>query len=82
MTTPESKRPAYTTTISLNAAELSFLREAIDSHIYWQLTDPSERNDGASLVDEGQNDEVDFGRVLDKKLAKAEGQIKGEESQG
>jgi hypothetical protein len=35
-----------THTVELTDRELEVLLEAIDSHVYWQLSDESERNNG------------------------------------
>lgn len=41
--------------VSLSRAELSLLVEALDSHSYWQLSEPAYRNDGA-VLGEGSSD--------------------------
>jgi hypothetical protein len=46
-------------TIQLNDGELTLLIEALDSHEYWQLSDPSQRRDGYSTVEDGENEEID-----------------------
>jgi len=36
-------------TVELHASEIELLGEALDSHAYWQLTEPHERRDGYTL---------------------------------
>lgn len=55
-------------TIDLTDAEIHLLREALDSHEYWQLSETHERNDGYSAVDDGANAEIDAVRALETKL--------------
>jgi len=43
------------TKVELTEEELKLLDEALDSHIYWQLSDPEYRNDG-EVRDPGSND--------------------------
>ena len=57
-------------TIELTDEEIHLLREALDSHEYWQLSEPHERNDGYSLVEDGENDEIDAVRALESKLCR------------
>lgn len=66
-----SHRPAYSTTISLTGSELELLKEALDSHEYWTLTEGSDRNDGASQVKDGASKEIDACRALLKKIERA-----------
>ena len=40
-----------THTVALTAAEIDLLREALDSHEYWQLSDENHRNSGLVLGD-------------------------------
>ena len=46
-------------TVELSDAEVALLIEALDSREYSQLSDPRERNDGYSLVEDGENEEID-----------------------
>lgn len=48
----------------LSPDEISLLIEALDSHEYWQLSEPHERNDGHSTIRDGASDEVDAVREL------------------
>lgn len=57
--------------IDLTDEELALIREALDSHEYWQLSEPHERNNGYSLVGDGVDDEIDACRALDAKLVAA-----------
>ena len=61
-----------TQTIELELAEweISLLIEALDSHEYWQLSEPHERNNGYSTVD-GANEEIDAVRALIAKLGRS-----------
>ena len=54
--------------VHLTEEEITLLIEALDSHEYWQLSDPSQRNDGYSTVDDGESDEIDAVRSLIAKL--------------
>ena len=56
------------TAVQLTEAELALLIEALDSHEYWQLSEPHERNDGYSTVEDGLSEEVDAARALVSKL--------------
>jgi hypothetical protein len=56
--------------IELAEWEVTLLIEALDSHEYWQLSEPHERSDGYSTVEDGTNDEIDAVRAL---LAKLDG---------
>ena len=55
-------------TIDLSHEELNLLIEALDSHEYWQLSEPHERNDGYSTIADGENDEIDAVRALISRL--------------
>jgi hypothetical protein len=57
--------------VALSPDELNLLIEALDSHEYWQLSEPEDRNDGYSLVEDGANAEIDAVRELMAKLARA-----------
>jgi hypothetical protein len=59
------------TTVSLTPDEITLLVEALDSHEYWQLSEPHERNDGFSTVEDGANEEIDAVRALLAKLERA-----------
>lgn len=54
--------------LHLTEAERVLLIEALDSHEYWQLSEPNERNDGYSTIEDGANDEIDATRALISKL--------------
>lgn len=55
--------------VQLTDAEIYLLREALDSHEYWQLSDTHERNNGYSMVEDGENAEIDAVRALASKLS-------------
>ena len=55
--------------LQLSEAEIYLLREALDSHEYWQLSDTHERNNGYSMVEAGENAEIDAVRALASKLS-------------
>ncbi len=57
-------------TIRLAEGEFDLLIEALDSHEYWQLSEPNERNDGYSTIEDGANEEVDAVRALITKLGR------------
>ena len=57
--------------VPLSEGEISLLIEALDSHEYWQLSEPHERNDGCSTIADGGNDEVDAVRALIAKLGQS-----------
>lgn len=59
-----------TRSVRLTDAEIHLLREALDSHEYWQLSGAHERNDGYSTVEDGANEEIDAVRVLESKLCR------------
>ena len=54
--------------VHLTPDEITLLVDALDSHEYWQLSEPHERNDGYSTIEDGQNDEIDPVRALIAKL--------------
>jgi hypothetical protein len=54
--------------MQLTEAEVALLIEALDSHEYWQLSEPNERNDGYSTIEDGESEEVDAARALLSKL--------------
>ena len=56
--------------MQLTEAEVALLMEALDSHEYWQLSEPHERNNGYSTIEDGENEEIDDVRALASKLAK------------
>ena len=62
---PMSER---TIAVHLTDAELALLIEALDSHEYWQLSEPHERNDGHSTIEDGENKDIDAVRMLVSKL--------------
>lgn len=57
--------------VELSDAEVALLIEALDSHEYWQLSEPHERNDGYSLVVDGEDGEIDAVRALIAKLERS-----------
>ena len=59
-----------TRSVELSEAEIHLLREALDSHEYWQLSEAHERSDGYSTVEDGANEEIDAVRALESKLSK------------
>lgn len=62
---------AESSAVSLNDKEITLLIEALDSHEYWQLSEPSQRNSGYSLVDDGESAEIDATRALAAKLERS-----------
>ena len=63
---PEDADTRYA--IELTGAELELLLSALDSHEYWQLSDSEDRNNGASTVEDGEDEEIDECRALTEKL--------------
>jgi hypothetical protein len=57
--------------VHLSPGEISLLIEALDSHEYWQLSEPAERNSGYSMVEDGENEEIDAVRTLAAKLSRS-----------
>ena len=57
--------------IHLTDDEVSLLIDALDSHEYWQLSEPHQRNDGYSTIGDGESDDVDRVRALIAKLERA-----------
>jgi hypothetical protein len=57
--------------VQLTRVEAGLLIEALDSHEYWQLSEPHERNDGYSTVEDGANEEIDAVRALIAKLERS-----------
>lgn len=59
--------------VELNNDEVTLLREALDSHAYWQLSDPSYRSSGyvrdPGSDDPEKRDELKAVSTLDSKLA-------------
>jgi len=62
----------HESTVHLTPEEVTLLVEALDSHEYWQLSEPHERGSGYSLVDDGANEEIDAVRALNAKLDRAQ----------
>lgn len=56
------------TSVRLTPEEITLLVDALDSHEYWQLSEPHERKDGYSLVGDGARREIDAVRALIAKL--------------
>ena len=61
----------HASTVQLTPDGITLLVEALDSHEYWQLSEPHERDSGYSLVEDGANDEIDTVRALIAKLERA-----------
>ncbi len=57
--------------VELDEWEIGLLIEALDSHEYWQLSESNERNDGYSMVEDGENEEIDAVRALITKLERS-----------
>ena len=57
--------------LELDESEITLLVDALDSHEYWQLSEPNERNDGYSTVEDGDNEEIDAVRALIAKLERS-----------
>ncbi len=57
--------------LDLTPDEITLLIEALDSHEYWQLSEPHERDSGYSTVKDGENVEIDAVRALIGKLDRA-----------
>lgn len=55
--------------IDLTSEELALIREALDSHEYWQLSEEHQRDSGYSTVVDGANEAIDACRALDTKLS-------------
>lgn len=60
--------PSVSMHVSLEEWEITLLVEALDSHEYWQLSEPHERNDGCSTVEDGVREDIDAVRALVAKL--------------
>ena len=60
---------------NLTSDEINLLIEALDSHEYWQLSEPHQRNDGHSTIDDGVDEEVDAVRALIAKLERLRGSM-------
>ena len=54
-------------TVELTADEIELLVEALDSHAYWQLSEPEYRNSGY-VLEEGMTDEIRACESLADKL--------------
>lgn len=57
--------------VHLTPGEITLLVDALDSHEYWQLSEPHERNDGYSTIPDGANEEIDAVRALMTKLERS-----------
>ncbi len=55
----------------LTLAEIDLVLTALDSHEYWELTDPHQRSSGYSTVEDGESPEIDAVRTLACKLRHA-----------
>ena len=60
---------------NLKSDEINLLIEALDSHEYWQLSEPHQRNDGYSTIEDGVDEEVDAVRALIAKLERLRGSM-------
>lgn len=56
--------------IEVSIGELALLLEALDSHEYWQLSDPANRNSGFVKEDEDDDEEIKECRRLHDRLDK------------
>ena len=61
----------HESTVRLSPDEITLLVEALDSHEYWQLSESNERNDGYSMIEDGENEEIDAVRALIAKLERS-----------
>lgn len=68
----QAEGPTTLRTMQFTDAELGLLIEALDSHVYWQLSDTDERNNGASTVEEGENPAIDNAHALSHRLEEAQ----------
>lgn len=59
---------AQSLAVHLTEYEVTLLIAALDSHEYWQLSEPSQHRDGYSTVEDGERDEIDEVRSLIAKL--------------
>lgn len=57
--------------VHLTPDEITLLVDALDSHEYWQLSEPHERNSGYSTIPDGANEEIDSVRKLIAKLERS-----------
>ena len=62
------------TVVHLSPDEITLLIDALDSHEYWQLSEPEERNNGYSIED-GANAEIDAARRLMARLGRASSSV-------
>ena len=62
---------ASTIHVELAEWEITLLIEALDSHEYWQLSEPNERNNGYSTIEDGENEAIDAVRTLIAKLERS-----------
>jgi hypothetical protein len=64
--------PSNPARVSLNLQEVTDLLEAIDSHVYWQIADQDERNNGGvdddDVEDEEDQEELKRFRALEQRL--------------
>ncbi len=59
------------TDVRFTTDEFQLLIDALDSHEYWQLSEPRDRASGCSIVEDGENPEIDDARRLVSKLEHA-----------
>lgn len=59
--------PKHTHMVELTDEEIGLLAEALDSHEYWQLSDPVYRDSGY-VMDGGVTAEIEECRKLEEKL--------------
>lgn len=66
-------------TVLLSADEIGLLREALDSHMYWQLSSEDNRDSGyvvdIDAEDEDTRDELREAERLEEALAKVQAEI-------
>ena len=62
---------SHESNVRLSPDEITLLVEALDSHEYWQLSESNERNDGYSMIEDGENEEIDAVRALMAKLERS-----------
>jgi len=67
----EHPEPLRVFTIQITETELQTLKEALDSHEYWQLSDPTDRHSGHVTLEDDDprlSDEMAECRALLRKL--------------
>jgi len=64
-------------TVRLTPGKIALLADALDSHEYWQLPEPHERNDGYSTIRDGESEEIDAVRALRARLERSRSTVAG-----